>query len=143
MKAATIAVADLLNDPAAVTLPAFVRRNDLACGPDNRELFLAEGADDGRTTEAKQALAICWRCPARETCLRYALRHHERGIWGGTTEKDRDRIREGAPGDVTYLVARCPQCMARFARRFGNSQIYCGSHCRVAASYQRTKGAIL
>lgn len=36
---------------------------------------------------------ICEACPVREECLDYALRYHEHGIWGGTTAKDRRRIR--------------------------------------------------
>jgi hypothetical protein len=129
----------------AVTLPDFVRRKDLACGPKavggvDPELFVAEGADDGRTTEAKQALAVCWRCPARIECLAYAIDHRERGIWGGTTEKDRRRILSGM-SEPRYVVAYCAHtpCRARFARRLDVSQVYCGKNCRAAASYRRRK----
>lgn len=32
-------------------------------------------------------------CMVREQCLEYALRTNEYGVWGGTTEKERLRIR--------------------------------------------------
>lgn len=43
---------------------------------------------------AAPALAVCARCPVREECLDFALqtRQHE-GIWGGTTESERRRLR--------------------------------------------------
>lgn len=44
-----------------------------------------------RTERAK---AICRTCTVRDECLRFALdTSQEYGIWGGTDEKDRQRIR--------------------------------------------------
>lgn len=41
-----------------------------------------------------QAKAICGDCPVREACLEYALENGEKfGIWGGTSERERRRIR--------------------------------------------------
>jgi len=37
--------------------------------------------------------AICTPCPMREECRDYALRVSVQGIWGGTTEADRRRLR--------------------------------------------------
>lgn len=42
------------------------------------------------------ALRICAVCPVREPCLEHALTQHEYGIWGGTSERARARIRRGA-----------------------------------------------
>ena len=39
------------------------------------------------------ALAVCRSCPVREPCLAYALEHHEVGVWGGTTGRERRRLR--------------------------------------------------
>lgn len=40
------------------------------------------------------ALAVCGRCPVRLECLAWAIGHGERvGIWGGTTERTRRRVR--------------------------------------------------
>ena len=42
---------------------------------------------------AKEALSWCGPCPVRVQCLRYALKREERGVWGGTTERQRTVIR--------------------------------------------------
>lgn len=42
----------------------------------------------------KDALRICGLCSVRDDCLHYALENDERyGIWGGKTERTRQRIR--------------------------------------------------
>lgn len=47
-----------------------------------------------RGSPTKEAKALCKGCVVREECLDYALAHNERwGIWGGTTEKERRRLR--------------------------------------------------
>ncbi|GIU84260.1 MAG: hypothetical protein KatS3mg008_1035 [Acidimicrobiales bacterium] len=39
------------------------------------------------------AKRVCERCPVREPCLEYALRHRiDHGVWGGTSERQRRRI---------------------------------------------------
>lgn len=40
-----------------------------------------------------ETLAMCLRCPVVVECREHAIEHHERGIWGGTTEKERERMR--------------------------------------------------
>lgn len=43
---------------------------------------------------ARAAKRICGRCPATAECLEHALRTNEQfGVWGGTTEGERRRIR--------------------------------------------------
>jgi WhiB family transcriptional regulator, redox-sensing transcriptional regulator len=60
-----------------------------AClGVDPDLFFPTQGEPVG---EAKQ---ICRGCQVRETCLEYALRNNlKHGIWGGTSERERRRIR--------------------------------------------------
>lgn len=41
----------------------------------------------------RQAKAICAGCPAKGECLEYALEYGEVGIWGGTTETQRRRMK--------------------------------------------------
>jgi len=43
--------------------------------------------------EERMAKAVCAGCPLKDPCLEYALRNGEIGIWGGTTESDRRRLR--------------------------------------------------
>lgn len=62
------------------------RRN---CRLANPELFFpAKGGDDG-----KRAKAICEPCPVRSECLEAGL-NEKTGIWGGTSERDRRKIRK-------------------------------------------------
>lgn len=43
-------------------------------------------------TYGKEAKAICAECPYKVRCLEYAIKNHELGIWGGTTERERRSI---------------------------------------------------
>ena len=36
---------------------------------------------------------LCANCEVRHDCLEYALHHERHGVWGGTTESQRDVIR--------------------------------------------------
>lgn len=44
-------------------------------------------------SNANEAKRICDQCPVLKLCLAYALEHHEEGIWGGTSKKQRQRLR--------------------------------------------------
>ena len=43
--------------------------------------------------EEKKAKRICQFCPVKEPCLEFALKHDEKGVWGGTSDRERNRIR--------------------------------------------------
>ena len=42
------------------------------------------------------AKSICEECPVITPCLRRAVEDMERGVWGGTTENEREKIRREA-----------------------------------------------
>lgn len=45
----------------------------------------------------EQTRAVCSACPVQDQCLIYALDENERdGIWGGTTPRQRERMRGAA-----------------------------------------------
>lgn len=50
---------------------------------------------------------ICDACPVAGDCLSWALRHHEYGIWGGTTEVQRRNILK------SRLRVMCIRCASR------------------------------
>ena len=47
--------------------------------------------------DPEPAKRVCAVCPVRLECLRHALNTNEMGVWGGTTESQRRRMKEGRP----------------------------------------------
>ena len=64
-------------------------RAKAACRDLDTDIFFPDAEDD-----VAPALEVCASCPVREACLEFALstRQHD-GVWGGTTEAERKRIR--------------------------------------------------
>lgn len=64
-----------------------------ACRDVDPRLFFPE-----RGESTREAKAVCAGCPVRAECLEYALDQHEHfGIWGGTSERERRRLRPSRP----------------------------------------------
>lgn len=63
------------------------------CAQVGHEWFFTAG-DGTSYKDLPAVVAVCESCPMREPCLEYALNVNMRGIWGGTTEADRKRIRK-------------------------------------------------
>jgi WhiB family redox-sensing transcriptional regulator len=55
--------------------------------------------------ESKQAIAICKTCPVQTECLEYALTFTCYGIWGGTTEAQRRRLRTRRNKEMPMRIA--------------------------------------
>lgn len=64
---------------------------DAACATTDPDMFTPE---PGGTT--KQAKRVCRSCLSRDACLEYALTTHQIGVWGGTSTKERERMRKNA-----------------------------------------------
>ncbi|MFD3486316.1 WhiB family transcriptional regulator [Streptomyces sp. NPDC058665] len=63
------------------------------CAQTGPEFFFP--APGSSTREAKQ---LCGACEGRRECLEYALDNDERfGVWGGMSEKERERLRRSGP----------------------------------------------
>lgn len=65
-------------------------RDAAACQRTSPSIFYPTEGDYAAVDAAK---AICAGCPVREACLDDALAHRDSGVWGGTTEDERERIR--------------------------------------------------
>ena len=60
------------------------------CAEVDPEIFFPE-----RGGSSKAARAVCSNCEVRAQCLEYALNNKEQfGIWGGTSERERRRLRK-------------------------------------------------
>jgi len=79
-------------------LPIWVRPSEewkdyAACKDCDPELFFPSEGDKFCGRIAKY---ICRQCPVQTDCLEYALAasRREHGIWGGTSVKERDEIKQ-------------------------------------------------
>lgn len=62
---------------------------DARCAEVDPEIFFPE-----RGGSSKAARSVCNGCAVRMQCLEYALNNKEQfGIWGGTSERERRRLR--------------------------------------------------
>lgn len=65
------------------------------CAQIDSEVFFPE-----RGQPSGPALRICQMCPVQRECLEYALQSNVSGVWGNTTERQRQRMR-GRRGGIT------------------------------------------
>lgn len=67
-----------------------------ACRDHSPELFFPIETEKGRwpryNPNIAKAKAICGGCLVRTECLTHALKWHETGIWGGTTDSEREGL---------------------------------------------------
>jgi WhiB family redox-sensing transcriptional regulator len=76
-------------------------RDHASCKFTSPELFFPVGGTGVATDVIRAAKAVCQTCEVRKACLNYALEtNQENGIWGGTTEDERRRMRR------TWLLRR-------------------------------------
>lgn len=64
-------------------------RESALCAQTDPSIFFPENKGE----HSREAKAICGACDVRESCLAYALRRPEWGIWGGTTATERQTLR--------------------------------------------------
>ncbi|EST32080.1 WhiB family transcriptional regulator [Streptomyces niveus] len=71
------------------------------CAQTGPEFFFP--APGSSTREAKQ---LCGACEGRRECLEYALDNDERfGVWGGLSEKERERLRRSGAATTAAISA--------------------------------------
>ncbi len=70
------------------------------------DIFFVDETDRNNRKAVQKAKAICSTCPIRLKCLQIALENDELGIWGGTTETDRRRLRRAMNRKVIPVLPR-------------------------------------
>ncbi|MER7918238.1 MULTISPECIES: WhiB family transcriptional regulator [unclassified Streptomyces] len=72
-------------------------REQAACRHEDPDLFFPIGSTGPAQVQAEQAKMVCEGCPVRQQCLDWALDTGQGiGVWGGTTEVERRRLRRRA-----------------------------------------------
>lgn len=105
-------------------------RAQASCAEVDSELFFPEKGISNRP-----ALRICAGCPVALDCLRWALAQDQRvvGIWGGTSEADRRKMRPSGSG-VKSLRRLEPCGTDGAARRHRSRGEPICEACRIAAA---------
>ncbi|MFB7745381.1 WhiB family transcriptional regulator [Streptomyces sp. NPDC056132] len=81
----------------AVSTAAAPAKPRPVCADEDPELFFPIGNTGPALLQVQEAKAVCRRCPLMESCLRDALEWGETaGVWGGTDEDDRRRMKRRA-----------------------------------------------
>lgn len=63
------------------------------CATDPERMFPTAHAPKERAAQEARAKAVCAPCWFRDRCLAWALGAAFEGVWGGTTEKEREEMR--------------------------------------------------
>lgn len=75
-------------------------RDHAACRFMDPDLFFPTGTAGAALEEISVAKAACVSCPVRDACLQFAFEtRQEHGVWGGTTEDERRRLRRAWAAD--------------------------------------------
>lgn len=70
-------------------------RDNAACRDTDPDLFFPIGTTGPAVDQIDSAKAVCVECDAQTACLAFALAtNQESGIWGGTSEEERRRLRK-------------------------------------------------
>ena len=83
------------------SLPGFLNTDQIPlCSTTDPELFFPQEIEyNGRHAAGPKyinlslAKEVCSNCPLTLQCLEYAVKNSEIGIWGGTTESQREALR--------------------------------------------------
>jgi WhiB family redox-sensing transcriptional regulator len=98
-------------------------RLDAACRGLDATIFFPSPKD---MATFKHAMSVCEECPVKHDCLEANLLEPD-GIWGGTSAKERQRIRKDRE-----IATSCYQCGSSFVRE-NPSQHMCSDECRTLA----------
>jgi WhiB family redox-sensing transcriptional regulator len=60
------------------------------------DMFFTEPKEPGYREDVHKAKAVCGPCVYKDECLIWALEKNEIGVWGGTTEHERRRLKRKA-----------------------------------------------
>lgn len=69
-----------------------------ACRSADPDLFFPVSALGPSMEQVARAKSVCATCPVTRECLDFALATRQiHGVWGGTSEQERERLRQRRP----------------------------------------------
>ena len=69
-------------------------RKAASCRDTDPDLFFPVGTTGPALAQIESARAVCRKCPVQAECLEFALStNQDSGIWGGTSEEERRKLR--------------------------------------------------
>ena len=71
-----------------------------SCKETDTRVFFIYREDKDQRQRREAAYGICRACPVQMDCLDYAIVNNEVGIWGGTTDQERRRLKPHWNGDI-------------------------------------------
>ena len=79
--------------------PDFHEKGPASCSaPEvNPDIFFTDPKDELYRMDTAKAKSYCVSCVYKSECLAWALEANEIGVWGGTTEMDRRKIKRNQP----------------------------------------------
>jgi WhiB family redox-sensing transcriptional regulator len=81
-------------------------RDESLCRDTDPDLFFPVGTTGQALLQIEQAKAVCSQCPVSQECLEFALStNQDSGIWGGTSEEERRKLRRAWVARAKALAA--------------------------------------
>lgn len=76
----------------------------IPCRTRDPDLWFPIGFSGPSVLQAELAVSLCHSCPIEQACLEQALAIMPAGIWGGTTEQERNAIKAKRPALARSLA---------------------------------------
>jgi WhiB family transcriptional regulator, redox-sensing transcriptional regulator len=87
----------ILASSLALAHASYGWRRHAICRDTDPDLFFPVGTTGQALVQIERAREVCNECPVKTDCLEFALEtNQDSGIWGGTSEEERRKIRREA-----------------------------------------------
>lgn len=82
-----------MDDLSFDNYPNFTDKGEANCVDYDPDLFFPEPDSTNFNYILSEAKKVCVGCPYQLECLRFAVENNEPGVWGGTYDLERRRMR--------------------------------------------------
>jgi WhiB family redox-sensing transcriptional regulator len=96
--------------------PIPIDTDAVPCRRDPERMFPVADKPGGYAASVERAKAVCRTCPLVDPCFAYAIRVDVAGVWGNSSEQERQEFRKNN-GIVPIPVVSSPYSMRAYAAR--------------------------